>query len=342
MAGVVERQWTPASPGRLGSLLLLCAVGLASVGSLVQIAREHDDAPRPADVADAAGYLRSQGLSDDDVVLVAPPWSLWALQQLGDDPQRGGRLVPADGPWDRLHHRRHRRVWLWREPDAEPWLLGRSVGLFDLGAAPAHVAGSIDLFVVVDAVARFDLRRRFADVNVAVEGGAVCVERSGGPSPTVRCPARGAKVSLEWAQVTENGQPVVVIAVPPGPGLRIEVDAVDVGDELIVAVGHTRPSLGRLLDKRLAGGVVTTRVLLDDVEVGRVVSEPSFVVEPQRRALVKRFVGERPKDAGFFPHVLDTRGQRGQARRLAFVVSSDLGDDGVMLSVGLDAFVPGG
>ena len=82
--------------------------------------------------------------------------------------------------------------------------------------------------------------------------------------------------------------------------------------------------------------------LLDDVEVGRVVSEPSFVVEPQRRALVKRFVGERPKDAGFFPHVLDTRGQRGQARRLAFVVTSDLGDDGVVLSVGLDAFVPGG
>jgi hypothetical protein len=323
-------------------MLLVGALGLASAGSLFRVACEQADRPTRADVQDAAAFLQAQHLTDDDIVLVAPPWSFSALQELGREPAIGARILPADGPFERLHHRRHRRVFVWREPDAEPWLIGRASGLMDLTAAPASVTGRISIHAVDDVPARFDLLRRFADVRVAVVGGPDCTERSGGYAPVVRCPTapRGTKVGLEWAQVTENGQPVVVVSVPPGPGLRIEVDDVDVGERLIVAAGYTRPGLARVRQSGHTGGVVTMRVLVDDVEVGRVVATPSFRVEPHRRHLVERFVGERDRDGGFEAVTLETSRQRGAHRRLAFELSTDAVTD-LVSSIGVDAFVPG-
>lgn len=342
MSTAVEWSQTPTSPGRVFPVVLLGMLGLASAGSLLRAVLENDDVPTRADAAAAAAFLQGQHLTDDDIVLVAPPWSLAALQQLGEDPAVGARILPADGPFERLHHRRHQRVFVWREPDAEPWLLGRGTSLIHPDAVPVHVAGRIAILAVDDVPARFDLLRRFVDVRVALEGGAVCADRSGGPLSAVRCPTapRGTKVGMEWAQVTENGQPVVAVSIPPGRGLRLELDDVDVGDELVVAAGWTRLGLARATDKGSPSCPVTIRVLVDDVEVGRVVRAPSFRVEPHRRALVERFVGERDHDGGFTASTLDTSGQRGAHRRLAFVCSIDAACD-LVASIGVDAFVPG-
>jgi len=333
----------PTGPiGRAVAAVVVAAVVVASVWSLWRFAREAADVPAMADVAAAAAFLRQQRPGDDDVVLVAPPWSLHALQQLGDDGV-GARLLPADGPWDVLHRGRHRRVFLWSEPDAAPWLDGRDHRVLAAPSTQTQAFGVLSVVAVDDAPARFDLLRRFDDVAVAVEGGAPCTERSRGAGGGVRCSglARGIRVAREWAQVTENSQPVVVVQPPSGRGLRLSVDGVTIADRLVVAAGHTRVALARLQEKQVAGGSVTVTVFVDDVAVGSIVRRPAFRVEPHRRDDVARFVGARDPAGGFTSVELDTRAVAGVNRRLSFVVSTDLADDSVQTGIGLDAFVPG-
>jgi hypothetical protein len=334
----------PTGPaGRAVAAVVVGAVVVASVMAVVRFVVEAADVPPPADAAAAAAFLRERRLGEDDVVLVAPPWSLHALQQLGGDGVVGARLLPADGPWDSLHRGRHRRVFLWQEPDATPWLQGRDHRLVAAPPTQRHVFGVVSVVEVDDAPARFDLLRRFDDVAVGVEGGATCTERSRGIGGGLRCPgvARGVRVAREWAQVTEHGQPVVVVQPPAGRGLRLTVDGVTIADRLVVAAGHTRNALARLQEKQVQGGSVTIRVFVDDDVVGILIRQPAFRVEPQRRAQVARFVGARDPDGGFTAVVFDTRAMAGVNRRLSFIVSTDLADDSVLTGIGLDAFVPG-
>lgn len=328
--------------GRVVAAIFIGAVVIASVFAVVRFLVETADAPAPADIAAAATFLRERRLAADDVVLVAPPWSLYALQQLGGDPDVGARVLPADGPWDVLHRGRHRRVFLWTEPDAAPWLAGRNHRVLAAGAQ-RQTFGVVSVVEVHDAPARFDLRRRFDDVAVAVEGGVPCTERSRGIGGGVRCAglARGVRVASEWAQVTENSQPVVVVQPPAGRGLRLTVEGVEVSERLVVAAGHTRNALARLQEKQMKGGSVTVTVFVDDVAVGTLTRRPAFRVEPHRRDLVDRFVGPRDPGGGFTATVFDTRAVAGMNRRLSFVVSTDLADDSVQTGIGLDAFVPG-
>jgi hypothetical protein len=321
---------------------MLLSVVIASALDLARLAAETGDAPPTADVAAAAAFLRER-VGADDVVLVAPPWSLHALQQLGSERGIGDRLLPADGPWDVLHRGRHRRAFLWSEPDAAVWLESRDHRLLAAPPTQRRAFGAITIVEVDDAPARFDLQQRFDDVVVSVEGGGPCTERSRGIGGGVRCAglARGVRVAKEWAQVTENSQPVVVVQPPPGRGLRLTIDGVTIGERLVVAAGHTRVALARRRDKDVQGGSVTVTVFVDDVVVGTLVRRPAFRIEPHRRDHVERFVGARDPDGGFTAVGLDTRAVAGLNRRLSFVVSTDLADDSVLTGIGLDAFVPG-
>ena len=330
----------PAS--RAAAAVVVAAVVLASVWSLWRFARETADVPAMSDVVAAAAFLRQARLGDDDVILVAPPWSLHALQQLGDD-GLGARLLPADGPWDVVHRGRHRRVFLWSEPDAAPWLAGRDHRVLAAPSTQTQAFGVLSVAAIDDTPARFDLLRRFDDLTVAVDGGAACTEHSRGAGGGIRCSglARGVRVAREWAQVTENSQPVVVVQPPSGRGLRLVIDGVTIADRLVVAAGHTRVALARLQEKNVRGGTVTVTVLVDDIVVGTLVRPPAFRVEHHRREHVARFVGDRDPDGGFTAVAFDTRAVAGVNRRLSFVVATDLTDDSVQAGIGLDAFVPG-
>jgi hypothetical protein len=332
-----------SAAGRVLAVALLVAVVVTCAFAVGRFVVEGRDAPAVADVGAAAAFLQQRRVGPDDVVLVAPPWSLHALQQLGGDGVVGARVLPADGPWDVLHRGRHRRVFLWAEPDADPWLQGRDHRVLAAPSTQRQTFGVVSVVEVDDVPARFDLRRRYDDVVVSVEGGAPCTERSRGIGGGVRCAglARGVRVASEWAQVTENSQPVVVVQPPAGRGLRLGVDGVEIGSRLVVAAGHTRNALARLQEKQVKGGGVTVTVFVDDVVVGTLTRQPAFRVESHRRALVDRFVGPRDPDGGFTAVELDTRAMAGVNRRLAFVVSTDLADDSVQTGIGLDAFVPG-
>lgn len=302
-------------------------VVIASLWSVARFVVEGRDTPARADVQAAAAAIQAR---PDDVVLVAPPWSFAALQQLG---RPGLRLIPTDGPWDVLHRRRHRRVLLWREPDAAPWLAGREHPVLQ---APPSSHGAIDVAVVDDTPARFDLLRSDAMQVSVVDSGAACTERSRGINGGVRCAGqpRFVRVAREWAQVTENSQEVVVVQ-PAVGGLRLVVEGVEIGETLVVAAGHTRNALARLPGGK---GSVEIAVFVDDVRVGVLTRRPAFVVEPHRAGLVDTFVGERDLHGGFQAEVFDTRAVQGVNRRLSFVVTSDHAEGN---AIGLDAFVPG-
>jgi hypothetical protein len=326
--------------GRVIPVLFLLAVVLATAWSLARFVAEGADTPTDRDVAAAAAHLQGQHLTDDDVVIVAPPWSMAPLRALGADARVA---VAADGPWDVLHRHRHARVFLWAEPDAEPWLSGR---VHDVLAAPASKRpfGAMEVSSVADVMARADFTRSFGSASVGLAGitnGVVspCTEVSRGIGGGVRCAGqpRSVRVAREWAQVTENGADVIVVQPAPAPqALRIGWDNVSMGRTIVVAAGHLRQAVARLPAGK---GAITIGVFVDDTRVAVIERQPSFIVEPQRRGLVERFVADRPARSGFVVDVVDTKAFAGESHRVRFEVTTDFAEGNAFA---IDAFIPGG
>ena len=325
--------------GRVVSVLMVLAVLLGSLWSVVRFALEGANTPAAVDVEAAASWLRQQHLGDDDVVLVAPPWSMAPLRALATAARV---VVAADGPWDVLHQRRHTRTFLWTEPDSEPWLADRTHDV--LGpTAQHHRFGVIDVAAVSAPPARADLKGRFADATIGLvdANGTVtpCTQLSRGIGGGVRCAGqpRAVRVAREWSQVTENGADVMVVHPAAAPqALRLTWDGVAMGSSLVVAAGHTRQALGRL---PVGTGTITIAVFVDDERVAVLERRPSFIVEPHRRSLVERFVGGRPLQSGFIVDVVDTAHFAASIHRVTLEVKTDHADDN---ACGIDAFVPGG
>jgi len=321
-------------------VLFLLAVVLATAWSLARFVAEGPDTPADTDVTAAAAHLQGQRLTDDDVILVAPPWSMAPLQALGRDARLA---VAADGPWDVLHRHRHGRVFLWAEPDAAPWLLGR---VHDVIMAPAskHTFGVVDVSSVADVVARADFTRSFGSASVgltAITDGVVspCTEVSRGIGGGVRCAGqpRSVRVAREWAQATENGADVIVVQPAPAPqAMHIAWENVAMGRSIVVAAGHLRQAVARMPAGK---GAITIGVFVDDTRVGLIERQPSFLVEPHRRTLVEAFVADRPDRSGFVVDLIDTSAFAGEQHRVRFEVKTDFAEGN---ACAIDAFIPGG
>jgi len=333
------KQYLPA-PG--AALFLACLVG-ASAWSLARFVSSRADVPADADVDGAAAAIIAAGVGADDVVIVAPPWSMGLQQKLG---AVASLTVAADGPWDALHRGRHRRVFLYDEADSAPWLQGR---LHPVLQAPAQAFGGTRLRVVDDAVAVFDFKATVGTATVSVadatgEGAVVCGRRSPGIGGGVHCagePAR-VRVAREWALVTENGADVVVV-VPPADGKRLRVTWNDVplARQMVVAAAHTRGAVAAFHGNE-AAGVFSLRVLVDGQTVATVNKEPTFIVEGHRQALKGAFVGEGHRrasgaDAGFVAIDVDTGAFAGRRATVTFEFAATTADKNAFA---FDAFIP--
>jgi len=324
---------------RAASIVSLAAIVVSSAVGVVLFVREGADVPNDDDVIAAARAVAAFKVTDDDVVLVAPPWSMQpqrAASAIGA-PALAARMVPADGPWDVLHHRRHRRVVLWREADAEPWLT-RSHPVTE---ALAQAYGNVHVAIVDDAIAPFDALRAFDAATVRLGDDIVC---AAGRPRDARCQRGQARAAREWGLVTENAQEAIVLAAPADGVVSVTYNDVAFGDTLIVAAGHTRRALERHLRQRQkdAGkdGSVVVEVRAGDVVLHSRALQPAFRVEPHRADNVARFVRDRNNDAdgarGFIAAVVDTGALAGT--RGPLTVAARARSDG--MEVGVDAFVP--
>jgi hypothetical protein len=317
---------------RAGGVLLLPIV-LSAVAALVIDVREAGDRPEDTDIDVAVSTVR-KAIGPADAIVVAPPWSMRPLKSLGPLAERA---LPADGPWDQLVHNRFAHVFVIAEPDAAPWL---DRPLLQQARSLGH-HGSVDVLVLDGAAARFDGRARFDDavvtLHTATDDG-VCAPNHRGNRHGRRC-AGGLRVGREWALVTENGADVIVASPPPqGQVLEVAWADVDVADHLVIAAGHARLAAERADP---IAGTVTLTVRLDDDVVATIQRQPSFFVEPHRRALKGVFVGEHgsvPDDErGFRVDTIDTRAHRGQHRLSVSITTDDASNN----AFAFDVFVPG-
>ncbi len=329
-------------------VLLVVPTVLAALGALLFDLRESADRPTDDDLAAAAATVRG-AITDDDAIVVAPPWSLRPLIPLGP---LAARARPADGPWDALTAGRFARVFVIAEPDAEPWLADRPL------LTDAHQLGRYHDTVVllIDShVARFDARAQLGsavvslgDTDVAASA-VVCTAITRGVNGGVRCAGQPSfvRVAREWALVTENGADVVFAHPPPaGQYLEVAFSDVELGNELVVAAGHTRVGAERADPVE---GAVRVVVAVDDVVVATLVRRPSFFVEPHRRALKNVFVNADnnagrvadldDSEHGFRVDHVDTTAFSGPGRRLTFSISTDAEANN---DFAFDAFSPGG
>jgi hypothetical protein len=234
-------------------------------------------------------------------------------------------------------HNRFARVFIIAEPDAAPWLDRPLVQQ----ARRVSQHGVVEVLAIDGAAATFDARARFDDATVTLHtdsGDGVCTANTPGNRRGRRC-SGGQRVGREWALVTENGADVIV-ASPPAGGQVLEVAwaDVDVADRLVVAAGHARLAAERADP---IAGTVTLTVRLDDDVVATIKRQPSFFVEPHRRANKRLFVGEHGRvpddERGFRVDTIDTSAHRGR-HRLSFSITTD---DGTNNAFAFDAFVPG-
>jgi hypothetical protein len=307
---------------------LLSPVLLAIAFSLLRLIAETADVPDDDDYVGAAGFLDERKLSDDDAIVILPPWSLRPLVALGD---KSKRVVSGDGPWFALADHRFARLFVIEEPDGAIWKNG-------IALPPASSSSAFGSVIVSEhpmQAARFDFKQRLAEAHVDVDG-VPCLEKVRGG---VHCAARPAwqRVSREWALVTENGREVVSAHPPPSGGrLRISFDDVELGSTLVIAAGHTREGA------ELASGNVRLQVQVDDDVIATVVRAPSFVVEPSRAFWRELFVDEiAPEGQGFRVDAVDTTRFAGSRHKVTFVIDAD---DAVSTSgsqhFAFDAFVP--
>ncbi len=322
----------------------LFAVVLAGVWELSRFAASRADVPDDDDVKAVAAALVDAHLGAGDVVVVAPPWSMSLQQQLGP---MASLTVAADGPWDALHQRRHRRVFLYDEPDATPWLAEREHPVLSV---PASTFGALRLRVVDDGVAPFDFKDRFdrAEVSIVDDAGAVvaCAQHSAGVGGGVRCAGepRRVRVAREWSLVTENGADVVVV-VPPSAGkrLRLRYRDVPLQEFLVMALGHTQQAVAAFHGQADAGAA-TLRIEVDGDELQVIRKRPFFVIEPHRAAARNAFVGDLNQgrsssvmDAGFVAQRVDTSAYAGRRVDVTFEFVADSADKNAFA---FDAFVP--
>lgn len=332
---------------RLPGLLLLGPLVAAGLVSLAVDLRERNDRPHDDDLAAAVATVRA-AITDDDAIVIAPPWSLRPLTLLGT---LAARALPADGPWDALTDRRFAHVFVIAEPDADPWLADRS--LFTTARVIARHADTV-VSVIDSHVAAFDARARFDSAVVSLgdnvdDSAVVCTQRTRGANGGVRCAKQppAIRVAREWALVTENGADVLFAHPPPrGQYLQVAYTNVVLGTDLVVAAGHTRTGAERADP---VTGTVVVEVAVDGVVVATLRRRPSFIVERHRRAAKHRFVNDTENagrvtdladdERGFRVDHVDTSAFAGPGHRLTFTLrtDNDAGND-----FAFDAFVPGG
>lgn len=313
--------------------LLLFPVALALIASSVLLVAEADDVAEDDDIAAAAAFAATV-VGDDDAIVVLPPWSMRPWAALGPV---AARVTGGDGPAPDLLPGRYRRVVAIIEPDAIAWM----PTLRGLGTPlQTQRFGVVDVAVYDGAgPARFDLPAQLEQAAIDVDGHACTTPLLRGAVSGLACSGHDAavRVTREHALVTENGR-LVVRAPAPARGARLALRFADVplGEQLIVAAGHTRVGAER-------GRPVVVDVVVDDVILASLVRTPSFVVEPSRARWRGTFV-RLPDEGGegFRVDVVDTRRFAGTRHRLAFVVRSPgAHDDTPEREFALDAFIPG-
>lgn len=225
---------------RVAAWILLPVVA-GALFSLLRLLGEGLDVPREDDYAQARALLEEEGFSVEahDAVVALPPWSLRPHVHLrGLSPLAGDRLheVPPD---------RYRRLFVWTEPDADPWLapllarlpaprLDRAVGRvrvlrFDLGEPSVTHDFRESL-----GEARVELRTHAGETRVA------CTRAL---ARGWQCPGRPdwQRAERKWQLVTENGQDAIWAHPPPrGERLVFRYEGVVLGDALWVRAGHAR------------------------------------------------------------------------------------------------------
>lgn len=240
----------------------------------------------PFDVVDDVAYDAVFEQIDDEPTTAIAILPPWSVRPLTRAGRDAGRIINSDGPWLALADARYRRVAVVVEPDAQPWL----------NALPPPTTkkdiGPLALFTwELHGPARYDFR---AHVDDAVVSGA-------------------GKVRRAWALVSENGSDVVVV----DGACVVSYKDVELGDALVVAAGHARDGVDR-------GGPVSVMVKVDGDVVATLARQPSFVVEPARRALRETFVAAGATDGeGFRAEVIDLRRFGGGAHDVDFEFVGD-------------------
>lgn len=256
--------------GRMAAGLLLPIVA-AALFSLARLAAEGFDVPREEDYAAARALLEAEGFSaaDHDAVAALPPWSLRPHAHLrGFAPLAADRLdeVPPD---------RFRRLFLWVEPDAEPWLLPL------LGRLPAprldRQVGRVRVlgFDLGPPAATYDFRASLAEARVEVRAAQGSVRAACDQAIARGWQCRGRpewqRAERKWQLVSENGQDAIWAHPPPrGERLVFRYEQVPLGDSLWLRAGHTRRGAER------AKAPVTLEVWVDGAQVASFLHPVAF------------------------------------------------------------------
>lgn len=315
---------------RLIATALLTPLLLAIFFSCSRLACEGADVPDDNDYAAAALFLDARGLSDDDALIILPPWSLRPLVALGA--RRASRSFGSDGPWWTLTNNRYARMFVVEEPDGSPWREG-----VPLAGASLTSMGALNVSEVKMTTARYDFKTSLLRATVRIDsddGGVVCSDRRAGG---FGCPGREPwqRVNVEWALVSENGREIIWAHPPPaGQRLSLRYEDVPLGDILVVAAGHTRTGAEH------AKAPVRLQVKIDDEVVATLLRQPSFVVEASRAGLRSAFVAPLdPAGQGFRADTIDTARFGTSRHTLTFIIDTD---DDKSQEFAFDAFVPGG